>query len=352
MANHLKTKFAEKLTQAARRESVVANRFTNEYNFTGAKTLEVMSIVTQPMNDYQRSGTNRYGNPQELQDTVQELTVTQDKSFAVTVDRGNNEDQGRIKSAVKQLIRAQLAERAVPLQDQYSLAKLVYGAGKIVSGAALTKDNVMERITAGTTALDDAEIPENGRTLWVTSSVYGLIKRAPELEKVENVAEKALTKGIVGKIDNMIVVKVPASRMPTGVNFIIGHRMSGTMPSKIADTKTHKDPPGLSGVLIEGRYYYDAFVIGVRAGGIYADVSGTVLAAPTINATTGALSGVTGATYHYTTDGSDPRYSKTAVTGAAPVLETGVATLIKAYATKEGSFPSPVAELTVTKASA
>ena len=77
MANHLKTKFAEKLTQATRRESVVANRFTNEYNFTGAKTVEVMSIVTQPMNDYQRFGTNRYGNPEELQDTVQELTVEQ-----------------------------------------------------------------------------------------------------------------------------------------------------------------------------------------------------------------------------------------------------------------------------------
>ena len=46
----------------------------------------------------------------------------------------------------------------------------------------------------------------------------------------------------------------------------------------------------------------------------------------------------------YTTDGSDPRYSATAVQGTAAGAVAG--TTVKAYAHKEGSFDSAVAEKT------
>ena len=345
MAQHLKTKFADKLTQEARVASVVANRFTDEFNFVGAKTVQVSTIVTQPLNDYQRSGDNRYGTPKELEDTMQEMTVTQDKSFAITVDKGNNEDQGNIKKT-KTVLRAQMREQVVPTQDKYVLGVLASKAGTIVKGAALTKANIIERIADATAALDDAEIPESGRTLWVTAEAYKYIKLSPEFEKVDKIKEKALTEGVVGKLDNMDVIKVPKSRMPANVNFIVGHRNSATNPIKISDTKIHKDPPGLSGDLIEGRVYYDAFVVAPRAKGIYADVSGDVLAAPTVNATSGAISGASGATFIHTTAGSDPRYSKTAVQGNPSGVTAGM--VVKAYATKAGSFDSPVTEVTIT----
>ena len=36
------------------------------------------------------------------------------------------------------------------------------------------------------------------------------------------------------------------------------------MPYKIADAKVHEDPVGVSGALIEGRHYYDAYVLGAK----------------------------------------------------------------------------------------
>lgn len=102
---------------------------------------------------------------------------------------------------------------------------------------------------------------------------------------------------------------------------------------------------------MEGRFYYDVFVIGARAAGIYAEVDtsngkGTVLTAPTIAAATGAITVASGASCKFTTDGSDPRYSETAQVGTA--AGTGAGKVVKAYAYKDGAYPSPVATVTLT----
>lgn len=271
MAINLATKSCDKLVQAAALESsVLTGALSTAYSFVGAKTVEVITAVTQEMNDYARTGTNRYGTPAEVEDTKQELTLTQDKSFAMTVDKGNLKDQNNLKKAGT-ILKAQIKERAIPLYDKYCLGVL---AAKGTAGAettAITKSNVVSRIMSGTAALDNAEIPAEGRTLFVTADVYKLLKISDELIQVEPMANKALGKGVVGEFDNMIVKKVPSSRMPDGVNFIIVQKESATAPKKLSDAKIHQDPPGISGNLIEGRWYYDCFVLDARKAGVYVD---------------------------------------------------------------------------------
>ena len=90
MAVNLSTKSADKLTRrSALKHSVIAGSFDDNYSFKGAKTIEIITPVSQPLNDYQRSGSNRYGTPTELQDVKQELTLTKDKSWSMTIDKGN-----------------------------------------------------------------------------------------------------------------------------------------------------------------------------------------------------------------------------------------------------------------------
>lgn len=351
MAINLHTKYAKKIAEAFVRESLIDGRLNNEYSFSGVRTVKISTPQTVPMNDYQRSGANRYGTPEEIQDIVQEMTMSQDKSFTATVDKGNNLDQNGIKAAGK-MLALQMKERVVPMKDKYTFERLAQLGGKIIGNStALSKTTVCDRISQGTLAMDDAEVPAEGRTLYVPNSTYLLLKHSEEFLAIDKLGERALAKGQVGEYDNMKVVKVPSGRWPANVNFMIVYRNAATAPSKISETKLHQDPPGISGNLLEGRFYYDVFVIGAKADGIYVEVDtssgkGAVLAAPTINAGTGAITVASGAACKYTTDGSDPRYSDSAKVGTA--AGTGVGTVVRAYAYKDGAYPSAVAQATLT----
>ena len=346
MAINLSTKSAQELTlKTALENSVIAGSFTDGFNFTGAKTIEIITPVSQPLNDYKRSGSNRYGNAEELQDIKQTLVLSQDKSYAITVDKGNFRDQNYLKK-IEKVIKMQQAERVIPTYDKYCLDKIAHKAGKINSNTtAPTKATICDRISAGTEWLDNHEVSSEGRTLFISATNYKLLRLSDEFDKSDALITKSLTKGVVGTYDNMKVVKVPASRMPKGVNFIIAQKNSWTAPKVISEAKVHKDPPGISGNLLEGRDYFDCFVIGARCNGIYADVSEAATTAPTVQEN-GTVGTVGGATVYYTTDGSDPRYSSTVKTGTLGAQEAG--TVVSAYAEKEGGWASDVVTVVAT----
>ncbi len=89
MANqtvHLHEKYSKKLDQAFTLGSVVKGRLNKEEEFVGARTVRISNINTVPLGDYNRGATaNRYGTPTEVGDTVQELTMSQDKSFSAVI---------------------------------------------------------------------------------------------------------------------------------------------------------------------------------------------------------------------------------------------------------------------------
>ena len=130
--------------------------------------------------------------------------------------------------------------------------------------------------------------------------------------------------------------------LPEDVYFLVAHKDAVLMPYKIADAKVHEDPVGVSGALIEGRHYYDAYVLGAKCGGVYALVDEDCRSsAPTISQ--GKITAF--GKVRYTLDGSDPRYSDSAkdyVAGTVLTPETGCK--IRAYCVQSGAYPSEVAE--------
>lgn len=347
MAITLHDKFANQIETAFTADSLIKGRLSDKYSFAGVKTVKVMTPQTVPMVDYTRSGANRYGTPTEMQDIVQEMTLTQDKSFSMTIDKGNNADQNGLKSAGR-MLKLQIKERAIPTMDKYCFEQLAHKAGTIAANSAkLTKDTVMDRIQLATQVMDDAEVPQENRTLFVPNEVFTLIKKAGIDLKTEHTAEKAFVKGQVGELDGMRVVKVPAGRWVSNLNFLIVYQNSAIAPVKLNDTKLHQDPPGISGNLLEGRQYYDCFVLAAKCMGVYAEVNtnagGVVLDAPALT-DAGEITAADGATAVYTTDGSDPRYSLTAKTGLSIPANSG--DVMKAYQYKDGAFPSAVVTVT------
>ena len=251
--------------------------FSNKYDFDGVRSIKVYTNDLVTLNDYNRTASsNRYGTPTELGDTVQELTMSQDKSFVYTIDKGNASDQLNIKKA-----NATLQENidcvVIPAVDKYRLNILATKAGTEVVTGALTKANIIEKImTAGATMSNDL-VPLAGRTLLITESVYVQAKLSDQIMNNDNLGGKVLSNGTVGTLNGMEVRVIPDSYMPDAkVNFLIVNKTAALAPVKIKDYRIHQDPPGVSGNLVEFRMYHDCFVLKTREKAILRGVTTTL----------------------------------------------------------------------------
>lgn len=349
MAINLATKYSDKIAQVYTTGSYIAGKTSSEWDFSGVKSIKIYTPQTVALNDYTRSGANRYGTPVEMQDTIQEMTMSQDKSFALTIDKGNQGEQMLIKNAGK-MLKLQINERVVPTVDKYAFSRFIALAGKVAGlSAKPTKNTIVSAIADAGTHMDDNLVPEGSRYLYITSEMYNALRLSDEFLKLELLGTKAVEKGVVGEVMGFKVVKVPKGYLPDDAYFLAIHKNSVLVPYKIRDAKVHEDPPGISGALLEGRNNYDAFIIGTRAQGVYAAVLGSnVTADPTITISSNSAtiaSTTSGAVIHYTLDGSDPRFSDTATVYTSTVSVTSGQT-VRAYALAEGKFTSAVAEKT------
>ena len=133
MAINYASKYAQKIDERFSREALTGAAVNNDYDFVGTKTVNVFSVPTAPMNDYTRSGADRYGTPSELENTVQELTMSKDRSFTFTIDRGNFNDT-QMANAAGSALQRQLREVVIPEIDTYRFDAICKNAGKTVTG--------------------------------------------------------------------------------------------------------------------------------------------------------------------------------------------------------------------------
>lgn len=344
MAINLAAKYSDKIAGMYTVGSLVADKTSKEWDFSGVKTVKIYTPQTVEPVDYTRDGTNRYGAPVEMGDTVQELTMTQDKSYSIIIDKGNNNEQMLVKNAGK-MLKLQTNEKVVPMVDKYALSRYCALAGTVAGIDKPTKSTIISDIGDACKVLDDACVPQENRYIYVTGETYSLIRQSTEFLGLESLGSQALAKGIAGDVFGAKIVKVPSSYLPNGVFFLLAHKDAVILPYKIRDAKVHQDPPGISGALLEGRSNYDAFVIGARCMGVYAAVAkDKVVAAPTVSVSSGTATATcttSGAEMFYTLDGTDPRYSENAEKYASSVtLESGQH--IRIYAVKDGMFTSSV----------
>lgn len=270
MAVNLASRYEKKVDERFKLKSLTDKAVNHEYSWEGVNAITIYSIPTVAMGDYTKSGTSRYGTAAELDNTVQTLTLTRDRSFTFTIDKGNKQDTQNVMEAGKALAR-QIDEVIVPELDTYRLSTMA--AAAVANGhtatVAVTKDNAYESILVGTEKLDDKKVPQGGRLLYVTPGFLNLIKLSPDFIKATELNAKMLISGQVGEIDGMAVIKVPTSYLPANTPFLIVHPVATVAANKLQDYKTHDNPPGINGQLVEGRVRYDAFVLENKKNALY-----------------------------------------------------------------------------------
>ena len=278
MGKNLASKFAKKVDERFTRVSQAAMALNNDYEFTGVDTVNVYSIPTVPMRDYQRTGANRYGTPDDLQRNVQTLKVNRDRCFTFIIDKGDKLQSEMAMDAGKSLSR-QISEVCIPEYDAYVFRKLAYEASLRgnVSTVAVTKANAYECLLKGMEHMGDRNVPDTGRVAFCSYRFANLLKQDPAFVKYGDKSQEMLIKGVMGEVDGCKIVKVPSSRLPAGCAFILAHPSAATAPKQLEEYKTHDNPPGISGWLVEGRVIYDCFVLDQKADALYYHGSQAVL---------------------------------------------------------------------------
>ena len=270
MAVNYAEKFSQTIDEQLSKDSLTDKAVNKDYDFDGVNKVNVYSVETVPLNDYDiNAKSNRYGTPVELGNDVQTLELTQDKSFTFSIDRKNATDTMMAMSAAKALAR-ELKEVVTPTIDRYRIAK--YTAEALVAHTkeeTLTTETAYSAFLEGSMVLFDAKVPAEGRIAFVTSAYYKAIKLDKNFVSSGDKGQEIAVTGAVGTIDKTTIIVAPADYFVKGTNFIICHPMAMTSPVKLADYKIHENPQGINGWLVEGRIYYDAFVLNNKKAAIY-----------------------------------------------------------------------------------
>ena len=267
---NLASKYSKAVDERFHKESQAMLALNDDHEFTGVQSVKVYSIPVVAMNDYQRSGTNRYGTPEDLGRNVQEMIVQRDRSFTFVIDKGDKTQSMNVSDAGKALAR-QLREVCVPEFDTYVFKTLANAAIRHGSYATdpIDKSNAYEKFLAAMEYLGNHNVPDKGRVCFCSYKFANFLKQDPAFIKTGDKSQDMLEKGVIGEVDGCKIVKVSSSRLPAGAAFLITHKMASTAPKQLTDYKIHENAPGINGFLVEGRLLYDCFVLDEKMDAIY-----------------------------------------------------------------------------------
>ena len=238
-------------------------------DFINANTVKIYQLTTGALGNYSRAT----GFPaKDLTGTWETFTLSQDRGASFTVDAMDEDET--LNLTVGATMSTFMRTAVIPEIDQYRFAKYA-GAAKLSATGTITPGttDVADAIALAEQELGNAEVPIEGRILFVSELAYRALKG--------NITRYLANENGVNKnievFDDMRVIRVPSGRFNTAatigdngftqggvaINFMIIH------PSAVAQVVKHEVPRIFAptenlladAYKIDYRIYHDAFTI-------------------------------------------------------------------------------------------
>jgi len=270
-----------------------AGTSTNQFKYIDGKTIKIPVLTVTGMVDTTRdtigTATRKVDNAWETK------TLSHDRTFRTLVDPADI-DETNMAVSIGNITSVFVNEELFPEMDKYMASKLfteVTAYGTINNDAVATAANVLAVFDKFMTALDESEVPEEGRYLYVTPAINALLKEALNNSRQLGTAQAGNdVSRIINMIDDVKRVTVPSSRMKEAyvftvgavpaagadqINMILVHPKAVIAPIKI-DQILIDEPSALSDgkALYFQRQYWDAFLLEQKAAGC--QINATVVA--------------------------------------------------------------------------
>lgn len=282
----LATKFVPFLDELYKRESLssVLDTLPDRVNWVGARTAKVFKVDVDGLGNYSR---NEGFVPGSSDGTWETLTIEKDRGRSFTIDVMDNDET--LGMAMASTLSQFEKQAVIPEVDCYRFAKYAAGAGTTVTGTLSNSDDIPGLITTAQAAMDDKEVPYEGRILFVNPTIYGYLKN-DITRYVDNSATDI--NRTVEMYDTLRVIRVPSGRFntvctlaaPTDASSTGGYTAAGVdinfmivHPSAVMQVIKHQIPRVFSPEVnqeadawkINYRVYHDCWVLENHTYGIY-----------------------------------------------------------------------------------
>lgn len=252
-----------------------------------ANTIYLPSIVLDGLADYDRNAGFTDGSA-----TIswESHTFSQDRGRQFQIDR--MDEQETIEVTFGAVTGQFQRVHVVPEIDAYRFSEMYAAAANTVD-EALSASDVLSAIDTAHETLDNAEVPEQGRMIYVKPGIWKLIKQSDALSREFNVQEEdeEISRNIWG-LDGYPITKVPTGRFNTSVtidsgggftlagnviNFMIVHEdavypIAKHQQPRIFDPDTNQDADAWK---FDYRIYHDIFTPANKTDGIYVSYDST-----------------------------------------------------------------------------
>lgn len=267
--------------------------------FVGGNAVKVYKTDMDGLADYGRNTGFVAGGATGVWET---LTLAQDRGRAFQIDRMDNEET--LDLAFGTLAGEFIRTKVVPEVDAYTFATLSGKAGNSAN-ADITPGttDVPNLIDAATKAMNEAEVPEEGRILFISETAYQGMKE--KIARFTENGERAIYNGVEA-YNGMRVIRVPQTRFYTaitqydgttagqtaggyigtpttgyGINFMVVHPAAvlKVMKHVLPRIFTPDEYQAADAWSFQYRAYWDVFVMDNKVNGIYLHRAATAISA-------------------------------------------------------------------------
>lgn len=282
----LAQKYLPILDEVYKRESLTSMFDTANANWVGANTVNLFSFTSNGMANYDRDAGYVMGN---VTGGWEDYQITQDRGRAFQVDYLDNEETlgMTVASALGQVERVDV----IPEVDAFRFSKWASttGVGSATGTITVGTTDVAALVSTAEASMDDAEVPYEGRVLFISPTAYQCLKGNIERRIINSEDNVNMN---VEYFDDMQVIRVPQGRFNTAItlnapttaagaggytatgdaiNFMIVHPSAILQVMKHRNLRTFTPDQNIEAdaYRINFRYAHDTWVLDQKVKGIY-----------------------------------------------------------------------------------
>lgn len=272
---------------------------STKVEIVNGNTVKVYKTSMDGLGDYSRNAGYTNG---DVTGTWETLTLSKDRGRSFQIDRMDNEET--IGMAFGTLAGEFIRTKVAPEIDAYTFAKLAGTTGILTATAAditIGTTDVPGLIDEAEREMNEAEVPTEGRILFISETAYAGLK-AKVIRSVQNDV-KGINREIL-TYNDMLIVRVPQNRFYTAItlydgttsgqkvggyvgtattgkpiNFMIVHPSAVTkcMKHVLPRIFTPEQNQTADAWKFDYRIYHDTFVFDNKVKGVYLHAGATAL---------------------------------------------------------------------------